>query len=69
MQSPSDRRYCVPSFLKHENLPCKLDVTVEVADVDPEVVTVEVAVLDTVFCFDVTVDVAVVVSVVKSHFV
>lgn len=46
-----------------------MDVTVDVTDVVADDDTVDVGVVDTVFCFDVTVVVAVVVSVVKSQFV
>lgn len=71
VHEPSERRYCVPSFLKQENLPCKVEVTVEVTEVvaDDEIVDEAVVVTVEVSGYVLTVDVAVDVSVVKSQFV
>jgi len=39
---------CVPSYLKHDSLPCILEVIVDVADVEAVLEAVDVAVLVTV---------------------
>ena len=63
---PSERMYCVPLCLKHDNFPCSVLVTVVLTDVLADDVTVEVAVVDAVVAVAlvVTVDVPVVVIVV-----